>query len=60
VESPGKVHPVQRCLACYPTEEEKTEKEKAVNIANNRLSLLYKRFDDAGIKYRRKSFFNNT
>ncbi len=56
VESLGKVHPVQRCLACYPTEEEKTEKEKAVNIANDRLTLLYKRFDDAGIKYEKKLF----
>ncbi len=56
VESLGKVHPVQRCLACYPTEEEKDEKEKAMDIANKRLILLYQRFDDANIKYEKKLF----
>jgi hypothetical protein len=46
----------ERCLACYPTEEEKAEKQKATAVANERLRLLYQEFDDASIIYE-KCFF---
>lgn len=46
----------ERCLACYPTEEEKEKKEIAAGVANERLRLLYEEFDEASITYR-KCFF---
>ena len=46
----------ERCLACYPTEEEKEEKQIATEVANERLRLLYQEFDDASISYE-KCFF---
>jgi hypothetical protein len=47
----------ERCLACYPTEEEKKEKQIATQVANERLRLLYQEFDDASIIYE-KCFFD--
>lgn len=52
----GKTGTYQRCFGCYRTEEEKDERPAAVLVANQRLSLLYREFDDAGIRYE-KSFF---
>jgi hypothetical protein len=46
----------ERCLACYPTAEERREKPHMVEVANERLKLMYKNFDGAGIKYE-ESFF---
>jgi len=46
----------ERCLACYPTKEEKEEKQIATGVANERLRLLYQEFDDASIRYE-KCFF---
>ena len=46
----------ERCLACFPTEEEKEEKQIAIGVANERLRLLYQEFDDASIIYE-KCFF---
>ncbi len=46
----------ERCLACYPTEEEKEERQIAAEVANERLSLLYQEFDEASITYK-KCFF---
>ena len=46
----------ERCLACYPTKEEKEEKQIAAGVANERLRLLYQEFDDASISYE-KCFF---
>jgi len=46
----------ERCLACYPTEEEKEERQRATEIANERLRLLYQEFDAVGIKHE-KHFF---
>lgn len=39
------------CLACYPTEKERDEKQQKIKIANDRLKILYKEFDQASIKY---------
>ncbi len=46
----------ERCLACYPTDEESAEKQIAIAVANERLRLLYQEFDDASITYK-KCFF---
>ena len=46
----------ERCLACYPTGEEKEERRIAIGVANERLRLLYQEFDDASIIYK-KCFF---
>lgn len=46
----------ERCLACYPTKEEKEEKRIATGVANERLRLLYQEFDDTSIRYE-KCFF---
>lgn len=56
VTSLGRSGHYERCLACYPTEEEKEEKQIAVKVANERLRLLYREFDDASISYE-KCFF---
>jgi hypothetical protein len=45
----------ERCLACYPTEEEE-ERQIAIGVANERLRLLYQEFDDASIMHE-KCFF---
>ncbi len=52
----GKSGRSERCLACFPTEEEKEEKQIAIGVANERLRLLYQEFDDASIIYE-KYFF---
>jgi hypothetical protein len=53
----GKTHHYERCLACYPMEREKKEKPQKIQIANERLRLLYEEFDQVSIIYG-KRFFN--
>ena len=53
----GKTHHYERCLACYQTKREKEEKQYRINIANERLKILYDEFDQASIIYE-KRFFN--
>ena len=55
IQSLGKTGHFERCLACYPSAQEK-EKPKAVGIANDRLRLLYVEFDEAGIQYKQTFF----
>jgi len=52
----GRTGHYQRCLGCYPTEKEAEERARAVVVANQRLSLLYQEFDEAGVKYRKRYF----
>ena len=52
----GKTHHYERCLACYQTEREKEEKQYRINIANERLKILYDEFDQASIKYEKCLF----
>jgi len=52
----GKTHHYERCLACYEAEKEQQEKSKAINIANQRLKLLYEEFDLASVKYEKRFF----
>jgi hypothetical protein len=52
----GKTHHYERCLACYEAEKEQQEKPQAINIANERLKLLYEEFDLASVKYEKRFF----
>lgn len=51
-----KTHHYERCLACYEAEKEQQEKPQAINIANERLKLLYEEFDLASVKYEKRFF----
>jgi len=53
----GKTHHYERCLACYEAEKEKQEKPQKIDIANQRLKILYDEFDQVSIKYE-KCFFS--
>jgi hypothetical protein len=55
VTTSGKTHQTQRCLSCYPTEKEE-EIARSIQIANKRLTLLYKAFDQALISYEKRFF----
>lgn len=46
----------ERCLACYPTDQESREKPPMMAVANERLKLMYRNFDGAGIKYEERFF----
>ena len=52
----GKTHRYERCLACYQTEREAEEKQYRINIANERLKILYTEFDQASIVYEKHLF----
>lgn len=52
----GRTYRTQRCLACFPTDEEAAEKTNAMRIANERLALLYASLDKHHIVYQRKLF----
>ncbi len=52
----GITHQCQRCLTCYATDQEADEKLRQLRIANDRLSKLFKEFDQAGIKYQKRFF----
>ncbi|MDA3916854.1 MAG: hypothetical protein PF690_07770 [Deltaproteobacteria bacterium] len=53
----GRKSQFQRCFACFQTDQEAIEKPVAMNIANERLKLLFKEFDQAKIQYQ-ACFFN--
>jgi hypothetical protein len=52
----GKIQRYERCLACFQMEREKEEKTYRINIANERLKLLYEEFDQASITYEKRFF----
>lgn len=52
----GKIHRYERCLACFQKEREKEEKQYRINIANERLEILYDEFDQATITYEKCLF----
>jgi hypothetical protein len=56
IATPDKTHRYERCLACYEAEKERQEKLPGMDIANERLRLLYEEFDQAGVKYERQFF----
>jgi len=52
----GKIHHYERCLACYEADRARQEKAPKIDIANERLKLLYAEFDQASIQYERRFF----
>jgi hypothetical protein len=52
----GKTAASQRCLGCYPTEKELKEKPVQIEVANDRLSHLYREFDQSSIRYEQRYF----
>jgi hypothetical protein len=56
ITTPAKTHHYERCLACYEADRERQEKAPKIDIANERLKLLYDEFDRASIKYKRRFF----
>ncbi|MFO7715304.1 hypothetical protein [Desulfosarcina sp.] len=51
----GKTSHVERCLACYSKEKEE-EKPQTMEIANDRLKLLYEEFERAFVKFGQRFF----
>ena len=51
----GETHHYERCLACYPMAREEEQQQK-VDIANERLRLLYSDFDQVGIACEKRFF----
>ena len=47
----GETYACQRCFACYASNDIAHEKPIAVKIANARLKLIYREFDQSGIDY---------
>ncbi len=45
-----------RCFSCYTTGRETDERQLAIDVANNRLELIYQAFDQAFITYNRAVF----
>jgi len=56
ITSLGKTSNIERCLGCYAQEGEKEEKPNMVDIANERLRLLYEEFDQASVEYEQVFF----
>jgi hypothetical protein len=52
----GKTYPYERCLACYEAKKEQQERLPSMDIANERLRLLYREFDQAGVIYKERFF----
>jgi hypothetical protein len=52
----GKTAACQRCLGCYPTKRELEEKPVQIEVANYRLSHLYREFDQSSIRYEQRYF----
>jgi len=52
----GKIHRYERCLACFQVEREKEEKQYRIDIANERLKILYDEFDQTSIMYEKRFF----
>jgi hypothetical protein len=52
----GKIHRYERCLACYEADKEQQEKPQKIDIANERLKILYNEFDQVSIKYEKRFF----
>ncbi|MDX2441172.1 MAG: hypothetical protein QNK40_11560 [Desulfobacterales bacterium] len=53
----GRNSQFQRCLACFETLEKPEERSIAITTANDRLTLLYKEFNDAKVTHK-ACFFN--
>lgn len=56
VTAQGESAGCQRCLGCYPTDREQEERPLQVEVANDRLSLIYNEFDHSSIMYGKRFF----
>jgi hypothetical protein len=56
VTAQGKSAGCQRCLGCYPTEREQEERPLQIEVANDRLSHIYKEFGLSSIRYEERFF----
>jgi hypothetical protein len=56
VSAQGKTAACQRCLGCYQTEREQEERPLQIEVANDRLSLIYREFDLSSIRYEKRFF----
>jgi hypothetical protein len=52
----GKTHHYERCLACFQKEREAEEKQYRIDIANERMKILYDEFDKVPITYEKRFF----
>ena len=52
----GKKYKHERCFACYEAEKEQLERAQKIDIANERLKILYNEFDRVSIKYKKRIF----
>ncbi|MBT8365189.1 MAG: hypothetical protein KJP23_10825 [Deltaproteobacteria bacterium] len=52
----GKIHHYERCLACYEADKERQERAQKIDIANERLKIMYDEFDQVSIKYEKRFF----
>jgi len=52
----AKICHYERCLACYEADKEKQERSQKIDIANERLKILYDEFDQVSIKYEKRFF----
>jgi len=46
----------ERCLSCYEADKEQEEKHNKVQVANERLRLLYEEFDETSIEYSKRFY----
>jgi len=53
----GKTHHLERCLACYPVDNEAEERAAKLELANARLALLYQDLESAGGKAEKAYFY---
>jgi hypothetical protein len=56
ITAQGRTTACQRCLGCYRTEKEQEERPLQIDVANDRLSLIYKDFDQSSIGYEKRFF----
>ena len=47
----GETYVCHRCFACYATSAEASEKPVALKVANARLDILYKQFEQSGVTF---------
>ena len=52
----GEAYTCHRCFACYATADTEREKPVAVKVANARLNIIYKEFEQSGIAFMPRFF----
>ena len=56
ITTEGKTHQIERCLACYEANKEQQEKPLKMDVANERLAILYDEFDQVSITCEKRFF----